>query len=57
MPKLLIVDGPWALVERAETCHLAREFDGLAGDGREVRLRAVDAFEIRAGRVQHESSW
>lgn len=56
-PSLLLVDGPWALVEWAETCHVVAPFDGVPGDGRELRLRAVDLFEIRDGRVAHESSW
>ena len=29
----------------------------LPADGRELRLRALDLFEIRDGKVQHESSW
>jgi steroid delta-isomerase-like uncharacterized protein len=56
-PKLLIVDGPWALVEWAETCHLSAPFDGVPADGRELRLRAVDLFEVREGLVAHESGW
>ena len=56
-PRLLIVDGPWALVEWAEVCHLAAPFDGVPGDGRELRLRAVDLFEVRDGLVARESGW
>jgi steroid delta-isomerase-like uncharacterized protein len=56
-PSLLLVDGPWALVEWAETCHVVAPFDGVPGDGRHLRLRAVDLFEVRDGRVVHESSW
>jgi steroid delta-isomerase-like uncharacterized protein len=56
-PRRMLVDGPWALVEWAETCHLAAPFDGVAGDGRELRLRAVDMFEVRDGRVTRESGW
>lgn len=56
-PSLLLIDGPWALVEWAEICHVVAPFDGVRGDGRELRLRAVDLFEIRGGRVSHESSW
>jgi steroid delta-isomerase-like uncharacterized protein len=56
-PRRLIVDGPWALVEWAEICHLAAPFDGVPGDGRELRLRAVDLFEVRDGLVAHESGW
>ena len=56
-PRLVLVDGPWALVEWAEICHVVAPFDGVPADGRELRLRAVDLFEIRNGRVAHESSW
>jgi steroid delta-isomerase-like uncharacterized protein len=56
-PKLLIVDGPWALVEWAATCHLLGPFDGVPADGRELRLRAVDLFEVHDGLVAHESGW
>jgi steroid delta-isomerase-like uncharacterized protein len=56
-PKLLIVDGPWALVEWAEVCHLSAPFDGVPADGRELRLRAVDLFEVRDGLVANESGW
>ena len=56
-PKLLIVDGPWALVEWAEICHLSGPFDGIPADGRELLLRAVDLFEVRDGLVAHESGW
>jgi predicted ester cyclase len=56
-PSLLIVDGPWALVEWAESCHFVGPFDGIELDGRELRIRAVDLFEIGDGVVQHESSW
>ena len=51
-PSLLLVDGPWALVEWAEICHVVAPFDGIPADGRELRLRAVDLFEIRDGRGQ-----
>ena len=56
-PRRVLVDGPWALVEWAETCHLRAPFDGVTGDGRELRLRAVDTFEVRGGLVVHESGW
>ena len=56
-PRLLIVDGPWALVEWAEICHLLAPFDGVPADGRELRLRAVDLFEVRDGLVARESGW
>jgi steroid delta-isomerase-like uncharacterized protein len=56
-PRLLIVDGPWALVEWAETCHLSATFDGIPADVRALQLRAVDMFEIRDGLVAHESGW
>lgn len=57
VPKRLLVDGPWALVEWAETCHVSAPFDGVPGDGRELRLRGVDIFEVRDGRVARESGW
>jgi steroid delta-isomerase-like uncharacterized protein len=57
VPKRLLVDGPWALVEWAESCHLSASFDGVAGDGRELRLRGVDVFEVRNGLVARESGW
>lgn len=57
IPKRLLIDGPWALVEWAETCHLSAPFDGVSGDGRELRLRGVDTFEVRDGRVVRESGW
>ena len=56
-PSLLIVDGPWALVEWAESCHFVAPFDGIEPDGRPLQIRAVDLFEIGDGVVQHESSW
>jgi steroid delta-isomerase-like uncharacterized protein len=57
VPKRLLVDGPWALVEWAESCHLSASFDGVAGDERELRLRGVDVFEVRNGLVARESGW
>lgn len=57
IPKRLLIDGPWALVEWAETCHLSAPFDGVNGDGRELRLRGIDTFEVRDGRVVRESGW
>ena len=30
---------------------------GIPADGRELRLRAVDQFEVRDGLVAHESGW
>jgi predicted ester cyclase len=56
-PSLLVVDGPWALVEWAETCHFRARFDGVPPDGRELRLRAVDLFTVADGLVQTEASW
>jgi len=56
-PARILVEGPYAAVEWAETCHLTGTFDGVAPDGRELRLRALDLFEIRSGRTVHESSW
>ena len=43
----ILIDGPWALVEWAERCHVVAPFFGAAPDGREFRLRAVDTFEVR----------
>lgn len=57
VPRRMLVDGPWALVEWAETCHLAAPFDDVPGDGRELHLRGVDMFEVRDGRVARESGW
>ena len=57
VPRRLIVDGPWALVEWAETCHLLGDFDGVPADGRALQLRGVDVFEVRDGLVVHESGW
>ena len=56
-PSLLLIDGSSAMVEWAQVTRLEGTFDGLPGDGRELRLRAVDLFEIRDGLVVHESSW
>jgi steroid delta-isomerase-like uncharacterized protein len=56
-PSLLIVDGPWALVQWAETCHFRGPFDGIRPDGRRLQIRAVDAFVVENGLVQAESSW
>ena len=56
-PARVVVDGPHAAVEWAETFHFREDFDGIAADGREVRVRALDVFEIRDGLVVHESGW
>ncbi len=56
-PRRILVDGPWAVVEWAERCHLGGPFFGAAPDGRELRLRAVDTFEVRDGKVVWESGW
>jgi len=57
LPRHVLVDGPWAVVDWAETCHVAEAFDGVASAGRVLRLRGVDVFEIRDGVVVHESGW
>jgi predicted ester cyclase len=56
-PSLLIVDGPWALVQWAETCHFRGPFDGIQPDGRRLQIRAVDTFVVENELVQAESSW
>ena len=56
-PARIIVSGDLASVEWAERCHLRAPFDGVAADGRELRLRAIDLFGIRDGKVAWESSW
>jgi steroid delta-isomerase-like uncharacterized protein len=56
-PRRVLIDGPWALVEWAERCHVAAPFFGATSDGRELRLRAVDTFEVRDGKVVWESGW
>jgi len=52
-PARILVDGPHAAVEWAQICHQTGPFDGIPGDGREFRLRALYLFEIRNGNVQH----
>jgi hypothetical protein len=56
-PIRLVIDGPTAVVEWAQTAVIAAEFDGTASAGASVFLRAVDIFHVADGLVQHESSW
>jgi steroid delta-isomerase-like uncharacterized protein len=56
-PIRLVVDGPTAVVEWAQTTVIAAPFDGTPSAGTSVLLRAVDIFHVADGLVQHESSW
>jgi predicted ester cyclase len=56
-PIRLVIDGPTAVVEWAQTAVLAASFDGTPSAGTSVFLRAVDIFHVADGLVQHESSW
>jgi predicted ester cyclase len=56
-PIRLVVDGPTAVVEWAQSAIVEAPLDGAPGVGTELFLRAVDIFHIADGLVQHESSW
>ena len=56
-PIRLVVDGPTAVVEWAQSAVVQAPLDGAPGVGTELFLRAVDIFHIAGGLVQHESSW
>ena len=56
-PIRLVIDGPTAVVEWAQTAVVAASFDGTPSAGTPVFLRAVDIFQVADGLVQHESSW
>lgn len=56
-PIRLVIDGPTAVVEWAQTAVIAAEFDRIPSVGASVFLRAVDIFHVADGLVQHESSW
>jgi steroid delta-isomerase-like uncharacterized protein len=56
-PIRLVVSGPTALVEWAQTAVVSGSFDGVEADGRELFLHAVDVFHVEQGLIQHEVSW
>jgi len=56
-PIRLVVDGPTAVVEWAQSTVVQAPLDGTPGVGTELFLRAVDIFHITGGLVRHESSW
>ena len=56
-PLRLVVSGPTAVVEWAQSSMVAAPLDGAPGVGMELFLRAVDIFHIAGGLVRHESSW
>lgn len=56
-PIRLVVDGPTAVVEWAQSTVVEAPLDGTPSVGAELFLRAVDIFHIAGGLVQHESSW
>jgi ketosteroid isomerase-like protein len=56
-PIRLVVDGPTAVVEWAQSTVVAAPLDGTPSVGTKIFLRAVDIFHIAGGLVQHESSW
>ena len=56
-PIRLVIDGPTAVVEWAQTAVVAASFDGTPSAGTSVFLRAVDIFHVAGGLVRHESSW
>ena len=56
-PLRLVVSGPTAVVEWAQSSVVAAPLDGAPGVGMELFLRAVDIFHIAGGLVRHESSW
>jgi predicted ester cyclase len=56
-PIRLVISGPTAVVEWAQSTVIAAPFDGTPGVGTKVFLHAVDIFHISDGLVQHESSW
>jgi predicted ester cyclase len=56
-PIRLVVSGPTAVVEWAQSSVIAAPLDGTPSTGTKVFLRAVDIFHVSDGLVQHESSW
>ena len=56
-PIRLVVDGPTAVVEWAQSTVVAAPLDGTPGVGTDLFLRAVDIFHVADELVQHESSW
>jgi ketosteroid isomerase-like protein len=56
-PIRLVISGPTAVVEWAQSSVVAAPLDATPGVGTELFLRAVDIFHVGDGLVQHESSW
>ena len=56
-PIRLVVSGPTAVVEWAQSSVVVAPLDGAPAVSTTLFLRAVDIFHIRDGLVQHESSW
>jgi steroid delta-isomerase-like uncharacterized protein len=57
-PIRLVVDGPTAMVEWAQSTTIAQPFDGIPDSvGRELYLHAIDVFHVVDGLIQHEVSW
>jgi ketosteroid isomerase-like protein len=56
-PIRLVVSGPTAVVEWAQSSVVVAPLDGVPAVGTTLFLRAVDIFRVRDGLVQHESSW
>jgi hypothetical protein len=56
-PIRLVISGPTAVVEWAQSTVVAEPFDGTPSVGTEIFLRAVDMFHVADGLVQHEVGW
>ncbi|HWM33075.1 MAG TPA: nuclear transport factor 2 family protein [Pseudolysinimonas sp.] len=56
-PIRLIVSGETAMVEWMQPARVSGSFDGVAADGREVLLHAIDVFHVVDGLIVHEVSW
>jgi hypothetical protein len=56
-PIPLVVSGPTAAAEWAQSSAIEAPLDGTPAVGTELFLRAADIFHVAAGWVQHESSW
>ncbi|HEX8007207.1 MAG TPA: nuclear transport factor 2 family protein [Trebonia sp.] len=56
-PIRLVVSGPTAVVEWAQSTRVAADFDGVDAAGRDLYLHAIDIFHVENGLIQHEASW